>query len=243
MPWPPEPSEWHYAYGVRHTQTDDTVAGHGSCVASKAAGWKTGVSKNSRLVVMKSSSTIADINFAFAAAVDDIIAKNRQGRAVVVYPSTSIQTFGAGSTLPRNWQSVGELIQELFAQDVVVVTGAGNNAALFSGVNTLPAIWGLNHNFPLLVAGAVATDGRLARFSQGGKSSLELLWAPGANVACANGPSQGLAVRSGTSFAAGMVSHQAPLPEISLHLPDHFSQKALLTKSRVFRLQGSRHMK
>lgn len=212
MPWPPEPDEWHYAYGVTHSATDDNLAGHGSCVASKAAGWKTGVSKNSQLVVMKSVPTLADINFSFAAALDDIIAKHRQGRAVVVYPATSIQTFDVASELPRNWRSVKELIQELFAQDVVVVTGSGNDAARSSGLNTLPAIWGLSATFPLIVAGAVTTDGTIARFSQGAATSSEIVWAPGQSVVCANGPSsQGLAVRSGTSFAAAMVSTTMPV--------------------------------
>lgn len=216
MPWPPESDEWHYAYGVRHSETDDNLAGHGSCVASKAAGWKTGVSKNSQLVVMKSRPTIADINFAFAAALDDIIDKDRQGHAVVVYPATSLQTFGPG--LPRNWRSVKELMQELFAQDVVVVTGSGNDAARSSELNTFPAIWGLDPNFPLIVVGAVKLDGTVARFSQGAATWYDIVWAPGESVVCANGPSsQGLAVRSGTSFAAAMVSNTT-----LVRLPDCF---------------------
>lgn len=207
MPWPPEPDEWHYAYGVSSSTTDDSLSGHGSCVASKAAGWKTGVSKNSQLVVMKSLPTLADVNFAFAAALDDIIEKDRQGRAVVVYPATSIQTFAAGSVLPRNWKSVNELIQDLFAQDVVVVTGAGNNAAHSLALNTLPAMWSLGEDFPLIVAGAVKTDGTIAHFSQGAATLSEIVWVPGESIVCANGPSSpGLAVRSGTSFAAAMVS-------------------------------------
>ena len=211
MPWPPEPDEWHYAYGVTDSTTDDNLAGHGSCVASKAAGWKTGVSKNSQLVLMKSLPTLADVNFAFAAALDDIIEKDRQGEAVVVYPATSIQTFGAASALPRNWRSVNELIQELFAQDVVVVTASGNNAAHSSSLNTVPAVWALDPTFPLIVAGAVTTGGTIASFSQGAATSSEIVWAPGENIVCANGPSSpGLAVRSGTSFAAAMVSTTIP---------------------------------
>lgn len=207
MLWPPESDEWHYAYGVHDSTTDDNLAGHGSCVASKAAGWKTGVSKNSQLVVMKSLPTLADVNFAFAAALDDIMGKDRQGRAVVVYPAASIQTFGAGSVLPRNWKSVNELIQELFAQDVVVVTGSGNNAARSSALDTVPAIWGLEPDYPLIIAGAVRIDGTIARFSQGAATSAEIVWAPGESIVCANGPSSpGLAVRSGTSFAAAMVA-------------------------------------
>ena len=236
MPWPPESDEWHYAYGVSDSTTDDDLAGHGSCVASKAAGWKTGVSKNSQLVVMKSLPTLADVNFAFAAALDDIIEKDRQGRAVVVFPATSIQTFGPGSVLPRNWRSVKELIRELFGQDVVVVTASGNSAARSSAMNTVPAIWGLDPDFPLIVAGAVTTSGTIARFSQGAASRSEIVWAPGESIVCANGPSSpGLAVRSGTSFAAAMVSNH---PWAPAHFP---SIIALTRKLYVPRLQDLQH--
>ena len=212
MPWPPKSDEWHYAYGVYHSTTDDNLAGHGSCVASKAAGWKTGVSKNSQLVVIKSLPTVADVNFAFATALDDIIEKRRQGKAVVVYPQTSIQRFRVGTAVPRNWRSVYELIQELFTQNVVVVTAAGNHAARSSALDTIPAIWALDADFPLIVAGAVRLDGTIARFSQGAAEIGQIVWAPGESIVCANGPSaQGLEVRSGTSFAAAMVRTTYPL--------------------------------
>lgn len=223
MPWPPEPDEWHYAYGVSQSTTDDNLAGHGSCVASKAAGWKTGVSKNSQLIVMKALLTLADVNYAFAAALDDIMEHGRQRKAVVLYPATSIQTFDARTALPRNWRSVNELIQELFAQDVVVVTAAGNNAARSSALNTVPAMWGLDENFPLIVAGAVTTEGTFAGFSQGAATPSEILWAPGENIVCANGPSlPGFVIRSGTSYAAAMVSMilcARPVQGLSNHKP------------------------
>ena len=228
MPYPPKADEWHYAYGASRSTTDDDLSGHGSCVASKAAGWKTGVSKNSQLVVMKSLPTLADINFAFAAALDDIIVKRRQGKAVVLYPANSIQTFNAKSPLPRNWQSVWELMQDLFAQNVVLVTGSGNNAARSPVLDTVPAMWASYSNFPLIVAGAAKLDGTVAPFSQGWAMSSEIVWAPGDNIVCANGPSSpGLAVRSGTSFAAAMVIVYSP----TLATPAAFFQKKnILTK-------------
>ena len=156
---------------------------------------------------MKSLPTVADINFAFAAALDDIIEKKRQGRAVVLYPATSTKRF-ARHGLSRNWWSVKELITELFAQDVVVVTGAGNDAVRTLSLDTVPAMWGLDENFPLIVAGAVKIEGTIAGFSQGATDSARILWAPGEDVVCANGPSSpGLRYRSGTSFAAAMVSN------------------------------------
>ena len=158
--------------------------------------------------MIKSSPTLADVNFAFAAALDDIIAKGRQSKAVVVFPAESTETFTVESTLPRNWRSVKELIQELFAQNVVVVTGAGNNAEGSPTMNTLPAMWwNLERDFPLIVVGAATQRGDMASWSQGKAALNEVVWAPGQNVVCADGPaSQGLVVRSGTSFAAAMVS-------------------------------------
>lgn len=160
---------------------------------------------------MKSLPTVADINFGFAAALDDIIEKKRQGRAVVLYPATSIKTY-ARYGLPKNWWSVKEIIKELFAQDVVVVTGAGNDAARTLLLDTVPALWGLDEDFPLIVAGAIKIDGTIALFSQGAADPARILWAPGESVVCANGPSSpGLTYRSGTSFAAAMVSTTYPI--------------------------------
>ncbi|KAM0795733.1 peptidase S8/S53 domain-containing protein [Usnea florida] len=236
MPWPPESDEWHYAYGVSKSTTDDDLSGHGSCVASKAAGWTTGVSKNSHLVVMKSLTTLADINFAFAAALDDIILKRRQGRAVVLYPANSIQTFGAKSPLPRNWQSVQELMQDLFAQNVVVVTGSGNDAARSSAVDTVPAVWASDPDFPLLVAGAAKLDGTIAGFSQGWATSSKVVWAPGDSIVCANGPSSaGLAVRSGTSFAAAMVAGLAAYELTGADPPPRAQTIANSIRSQIIR--------
>lgn len=235
MPWPPKPDEWHYAYGVYKSTTDDNLAGHGSCVASKAAGWKTGVSKNSHLVMMKSLPTLADVNFAFAAALDDIIVKRRQRKAVVVYPATSIQTFRVGTALPRNWRSVQEIIHELFTMNVAVVTAAGNNAARSPVLDTVPAMWTLDADFPLIVAGAVKLDGSVSKFSQGAAEMAQVVWAPGENIVCANGPSApGTVVRSGTSFAAAMVSTTyIPLPRVTLSQSNPIPSKRHLDNGGV----------
>lgn len=235
MPSPPKADEWHYAYGVSKSTTDDDLSGHGSCLASKAAGWKTGVSKNSQLVVMKSLPTLADINFAFAAALDDIIVKRRQSRAVVLYPATSIQTFSAKSALPRNWRSVQEIMQDLIAQNVVVVTGSGNNAARSQALDTVPAIWASDPNFPLIVAGAAKLDGTVAPFSQGWAVPSDVVWAPGDSIVCANGPSsQGLVVWSGTSFAAAMVAGLAAY-ELTGANPPGSVPVASSIRSQIFR--------
>ena len=119
--------EWKYGYNVDPRPQDDSANGHGTCVASKAVGWKNGVSKNTGLVILKASLSLVDDNWAFAVALDDIIAKNRQGKSVVLYPRTSFKQYGASTGWEANWRSIKSLIQDLFAQDVIVVTCAGND--------------------------------------------------------------------------------------------------------------------
>ena len=220
MLWPPTPEEWHYAPGVRRTQTDDSLHGHGSCVASKAAGWKNGVSKNSRLVIMKASLTVADQHWAFASALDDILQKGRQRRAVIVYPRVSTQAADyVDREGPRSmWSAIRNLINELSHDaGIPVVVAAGNFPLSSKRINTYPGIWA---NFkpaskgsglvvgdakPVLAVGAVTLKGSRAPFSQG-LDEFQLRWAPGDGVRCAGGSESPEQVdASGTSFAASMV--------------------------------------
>ena len=225
MPWPP--TEWHYAPSVRHTQTDDSTLGHGSCVASKAAGWKDGVSKNSRLVIMKSSLTLADQHWAFSAALDDIISKRRQKRAVILYPRASTQSAesierGGGGPVEM-WVAIKNLIDELSREvGILTVVPAGNFALRSKKIDTFPGIWASpydplstnashpvvgNNNPSLLAVGSITNSGSQAPSSQG-QGEPFLRFAPGEEVRCAGGgdPSSPAQVDgSGTSFAAAMV--------------------------------------
>ena len=203
--------EWKYGYNVdSRTQEDDSANGHSTCAASKAVGWTNSVSKNTGLVVLKASPSLGDENWAFA-ALDDIVARNRQGKSVVLYPRTSIKRYDVGTESEANWRSIKSLIQDLFAQDVIVVTCAGNDATRrSSAVNTVPAIWSAS-DFPLVVAGAATTAGDFARFARGTSNPRGIIWAPGDEVWCTRGtflPNHGYPIErkgSGSSFAAGMV--------------------------------------
>lgn len=225
MPWPP--IEWHYAPSVRRTQTDDSTLGHGSCVASKAAGWKDGVSKNSRLVIMKSSLTLADQHWAFSTALDDILSKGRQRRAVVLYPRASTQAAesigrGGGGGPVEMWIAIKNLIDELSREaGILTVVPAGNFATRSMKIDTFPGIWAssfdpisqdaphlvLGDNNPsVLAVGSITQSGSQAPSSQG-QSEPFLRFAPGEDVRCAGGePSSPAQVdAAGTSFAAAMV--------------------------------------
>ena len=109
-------------------------------------GWITGVSKNSHLVVMKSSLNIADIHYAFSTALDDIITKGRVRKSVILFPHASVDQYNRFTRVPKNWDAIRGLIREAFAHDIPVVVPAGNYgvASAPRAVNTVPAIWGVS---------------------------------------------------------------------------------------------------
>lgn len=197
--------EWLYTAGVRQTKTDDSPIDHGSCVASKAVGFKNGVSKNSKLVIVKSSRTIADNHWAFAAAYDHIVRNRRQGRAVILYARCSEEKYRFDSILPPYWSGIKDLMIELFAQNVHIVACAGNEGQRSPTIDTVPAIW--KRVMPLIVVSAVTLRGGVAKFSQSNSIwGRPNIWAPGVGVQCAGGSSPSrMQTVNGTSAAAGMV--------------------------------------
>lgn len=80
-------SAWHFGYNVIVEMTDDSPNGHGSCVASKAARWRNGVSKNSNIIMIKTSLSLIENNWALAEVLDNVLKKNYQGKSVVIDPN------------------------------------------------------------------------------------------------------------------------------------------------------------
>ena len=179
---------------------EDSGQGHGSCVASKAAGRCNGVSKASKLVILKTPFDLRGIAWSFDKVCGLIERRHKsQKRSVVVFPaSAGTNDFREQNRYPWNW--VKPIIQELFKIDAIVVVPSGNYRSnwLRRNVDTVPGIWA-SPNFPLIVIGAVDNDGNQANFAQGGDRVTT--WAPGVQVRCA-----GADAASGTSFAAPMVS-------------------------------------
>ena len=251
MPWPL--TEWHYAPSVRRTQTDDSILGHGSCVASKAAGWTDGVSKNSRLVIMKSSLTLADQHWAFSAALDDIMSKGRRRRAVILYPRASTQaadSIGRGEEggPVEMWIAIKNLIDDLARlAAALTVVPAGNFATRSKRIDTFPGIWAsdfnplskdaphplvVDNNPSVLAVGSITNFGSQAPSSQG-QGERFLRFAPGEDVRCAGGdPSLPAEVdAAGTSFAAAMVNVLSLFSTIQISLSLQAKEESQSTKN------------
>lgn len=188
---------------MSQTKVDDDPIYHGSCVASKAAGLLHGVSKNSRLVIVKASHLLADNEWAFAVAYDDILQKGRLHKSVVLYARSSQVQYVHPSDLPPYWAGVKDLLSDMIKDDIFIVTSAGNEGKDSVYAENVPAIWG-NTMMPLIVVGAVSVIGEIASISQRLDNEKMTVWAPGEKVKCATGIA-GEQTVTGTSASAGMV--------------------------------------
>lgn len=210
------PTEWHHGPGVQQIKTDDSVDKHGkpnyhgTCVASKAAGWYSGVSKYSQLVIMKYKLDVYKDTLTFFQVRADVMDKHRQGKAVVVYPRTSKEVYPTPiHAWETAWKIVRLMMEDLFRENVTIIASAGNEASVHGyNLNTLPAAWADGSlGFPLITAGAVTDRGQSASFSkgrQGPSHDLITFWAPGENIRCAG--EGGSVLASDTSFSAPMVN-------------------------------------
>lgn len=192
--------DWHFApTSVQKTETDDSPIQHGSCVASKAAGAGFGVSRESRLIILKATTRVSNLNWALYKARDDIAANNREGKSVVLFAKSNKDL---GIPAGDGWPRMRSYMKELFDMDVVVVNSAGNKGTRPGRrqIDTVPQLYE-SSDFPLIVAGAVDNEGLRVPLSQG--PAHVTAWAPGFNVGCVRGQ---YTSGTGTSASAGAVS-------------------------------------
>ena len=205
--WPPP--DWRYSPSVRRTETDEDPFSHGSCVASKATGAQNGVSKTSRLVVVKSTLDLADIAWAFQEILNDV-AKLQNRRVVVLLAATTIAAWRPEAFQDARFSRLYLRMKNLIELGAVVVVPAGDYGQRSFFADTVPAVFASpskipgQQALPLLVAGTVDNKGAEAQWSQNTLTD-GMVWAPGVKVSCTK---KGWSLRStetGTSISAGMV--------------------------------------
>ncbi|KAL6719490.1 hypothetical protein ACLMJK_003730 [Lecanora helva] len=200
---------WYFPPWARKTKTDEDPDWHGSCVSSLAAGLEHGVSKESKILMFKSSQRLGDILWAFSTIRDTFKSGSREGQkgSVILFTASA---RSSSETLPY-WIRIKDIIQELFQAGAIVVVPAGNyveGKAQSRQIDTIPALWS-NETFPLVVVGAVNHLRWRAPFSQEPKGVT--VYAPGENVRCAHHDPSWYDLHldagvSGTSYAAAMVA-------------------------------------
>ena len=204
--WPPQ--DWLYAPSVTQTKTDDDPLSHGSCVASKAIGFKNGVAKTAKLVVVKSSLNLMDITWVFQQIVNNV-AKQKNRRVVVLLPATTRIVWRPETFQDVRFSRLYLRMKNLINLGAVVVVPAGDYGQRSFFADTVPAVFSSSSKIlgqpplPLVVAGAVDNSGVEAPFSQ--NTLTGMVWAPGVKVACTK---KGFNIRptgTGTSVSAAMV--------------------------------------
>lgn len=187
----------------RFTPTDDDPRSHGSCVASKAVGRVSGVSKFTHVINVKSNVYHSDLVWAFLEVKNSML-QHRGRKSVIVFATGSTDMYGPTTSIPRPWRNIRGYMKDIIAMDGVIVVGAGNrrDGNYRKNVDVLPALFE-SLDLPLIVAGSVENSGNTADFSQG--PAHVSIWAPGIEVACTR-PNINVNYGTGTSYSAGMVS-------------------------------------
>ena len=111
---------------------DDSLDGHGTCIASKVVGHYYGVSKATRLVVFKMRYDVAGLTSAFI-EIDKYLREKRspQEPAVLLVPFTSIHFFAptTPTRLGQPWTTIREKLQKYQNKyGVMIVLSAGDRA-------------------------------------------------------------------------------------------------------------------
>ena len=173
---------------------------------SKATGHRFGVSKQTPLIILKSSYDMADVLWVFQSIVNDLGADPAMRAVMLIAFGSFHKHTPATSVIPQPWRRVRTLMLEATARNAVFVVASGNGrvGAEHRFVRAYPAYF-VNlqtGSVPLTLVGAVNNVGIEAPFSQ--QSNYISAWAPGMNARCAS--SHGVAVENGTSLSAAMVA-------------------------------------
>ncbi|RCI10407.1 putative subtilisin-like protease [Ophiocordyceps polyrhachis-furcata BCC 54312] len=190
------------------------ISGHGTHVAGTIGGTKYGVAKQTQLIDVRIFKTIkclgmtsvltdaAAIQQALAWTMTDVVAKGRQGRAVInfsVGPTCPpyIKTFDGCKNYGLNW-GVGRLFSDAFNAGILPVVSAGNEG--------LPAEWSTPRaQHDVLTVGALDRNHQEAGFSNYGPA-VDIL-APGVDVESAHWKNPlGSTLMDGTSMATPHVT-------------------------------------
>ena len=184
--------KWIYGIETQQTETDDSEDGTGTCRASAAVGQYHGVVVNSRLIIVKHSSTISSFLDAILQMVLD--AEKRSGNKVTVITAGFIPATGPNQFVDQNAEHLRSLLNRLLKRQVVVVAAAGENEEAYEPlqVRTVPAKWSTDSELNIITVGSVNArpdqGGAAASFSPIGDAIT--VSAPGDVVCATKNPNQ-----------------------------------------------------
>lgn len=197
--------------GQKKETDDDTGAGHGTAVASKALGKIYGVAKGATLISVKLTDDPAGMSDALElvgeAISDD---EERAKKSVVIMSKNCI-----GKEISREdaiktayGRELAGLLNFILKRRVPVVLSAGNHRGDIKEndedkrkkIDTMPPILVDDKDLPLINVGAATLDGKAAPFSQGTGTDELTVFAPGVDVEVLFKAGGKSSKASGTSF-------------------------------------------
>jgi subtilisin family serine protease len=188
-------ARWGKTFLGTSNSTIDNI-GHGTMVASMAAGKKYGVAKKANLIAVKILDAMGKgTNIDTMRALQWVWEQHES--------STNKKTIINMSLGGETDDALNDMVERIVSQGIVVVTAAGNGNA--SGIPQDACIDSPGSAKGVINVGATDKYDRIAKFSNYGKCVT--LFAPGVRLAgAAHNSKTSITVRSGTSFAAPLVT-------------------------------------
>ena len=193
---------WIYAYDSVPEESDHHIDGHGSCVASKIAGVKSGVAKKASLVIVKAMPEMSSSLDVLVKVLNDLRTRALGGESLPGYNVLNISwgigfREGEGGLIQHR---LTYLISKMILTYGLVIVCAASKGPMTRHNFEFPS--SLADSLPILLVGA-ADPKSGATFSWSSEDPLVTVTAPGV-VLCAG--RKGLVEQTGSSYAAASVS-------------------------------------
>lgn len=194
---------WMYSNGVLRSKTDEI--GHGSCVASKVAGYIYGVAKGAPLRICKTAAWVDSFLKSLLLILNDLRRRSTAGQSVAGHTVIMVSTQWYWSRGPNEEEVIRSLRKLITNYQAVIVMAAGNNEGGDEPLITRQTwpVAAYYENLPIIVVGAVDLKGIIYPWSK--IDPIVAIYAPG-SVRCADASGNGEADLQGTSFAAAEVA-------------------------------------
>ncbi|MCJ1424804.1 Suppressor of the cold-sensitive snRNP biogenesis mutant brr1-1 [Sticta canariensis] len=196
-------TKWLYSNRVLKSKTDEI--GHGTCVASKVAGYIYGVAKGTSLRICKIASWIDSFLKSLLLILNDLKKRSAAGPSVAGHTVIMISTQWYWERGPNEEAAIRSLRKLITEYQAVVVMAAGNDhdgGEPLITRGTWPAA-AYYEDLPIIIVGAVDLKGVIEPWSKTDASVA--IYAPG-SVRCASASGIGAADFEGTSFSAAEVA-------------------------------------
>lgn len=225
---------------MAHVKQDPT--GHGTCMASKVCGKKSGVAKQAVVIPVVFSSTYQSAIAVVQQVSIDIRSRRDRATNKQALPGRTAVSISWGFP-PINSDYVTQFkdaLQAIMDLGVIVVVSAGNSRKLRGFVSQYyPEVLALSDGFPLIRVGAVDASGLVADFSQEGDVYTEGIAAKCAMAGFSFFEEDVDGTSGATAAFAGLVAYMMGLETVPFAFGSDYTQYQRIVKDYFVTGPGS----